>query len=130
MFLASGSSSGILVAAGIIGAIFGTGGVAAFLTARGQNRKLDAETGVLQIDLVKGAVVVQADVIKDLREELNRQDAKIDEQARQMEAERKRQVELEEKCAQLQASYQELLTRFEVAQRERDSALARIQDSR
>lgn len=128
----------VFVVSAVVAGIFGSGGIYALISARRQNRKLDAETiklrgeaDILPIDLAKGAVVVQADVIKNLREELARQDKKIDEQSRINEEQRARADmaanradaayrALREQCTKLQSDYAALLARFEDALDERD----------
>ena len=121
-----GTPPAILVLIAVLGAGGLGGGIAALISARRQNRKLDAETikvraeaDVLPIDLAKGAVVVQADVIKDLRHQLEdlraertRLETKLDEAERKHnEAEERADRayrKLEARCAKTEKEVERL----------------------
>jgi chromosome segregation ATPase len=127
----SGGIDIVVVISIVVGAVFGTGGIVAFFTARSQNNKLSAEalklraeTEVLPIDLAKGAVVVQADVIKDLRTQIESQDKRLEVQHKEIERERRfaqaaadkaktEHEKLQNQCGALEEKFRDLLARFE-----------------
>lgn len=127
----SGGVDLVVVISIVLGAVFGTGGIVAFFTARSQNNKLSAEalklraeTEVLPIDLAKGAVIVQADVIKDLRTQIESQDKRIVNQEKQLDRERRfaeaaatraqqEHQKLKDQCGALEDKFRDLLARFE-----------------
>lgn len=145
VFAATGTSTGtaptlVLVISVIVGGLFGTAGLGGFFLTRRQNRKLDAETrkmkieaDVLPIDLAKGAVVVQSGVIKDLTDQVNSQEKRIENQQRTIDKHEEAQErsdrvyrKLDKRCSALQEQYAELLLRFNGVLIEKDSLRERL----